>query len=70
MHRTTDPEVVVVVVEFAYAATRSNDGAAFEVPNIFVVRVRDGQIIESRDYGDHAGFARPFGPPEARAATR
>lgn len=28
---------------------------------VFVVRVRDGLIIESRDYADHIGMARAFG---------
>jgi ketosteroid isomerase-like protein len=37
------------------------------VPCIFVVRVRDGQIVESRDYGDHVGLARAFGRLETLA---
>jgi ketosteroid isomerase-like protein len=50
VHTTGDPEVVVM--EFAYAGPTA-DGAAFRVPCIFVVRVRDGRIVESRDYAAH-----------------
>lgn len=57
VHRTADPELVVF--EFRYSG--SAVGRAFEVPCIFVVRVRDGRIVESRDYGDHIGLARAFG---------
>lgn len=57
VHRTDDPEVVVV--EFAYAG--SAGGPDFTVPCIFVVRVRDGRIVESRDYADHVAMARAFG---------
>jgi ketosteroid isomerase-like protein len=56
-HGTDDPEVVVV--EFSYAG--SAGGREFKVPCIFVLRVRDGEIVESRDYGDHVGLARAFG---------
>ncbi|HEX7301387.1 nuclear transport factor 2 family protein [Lentzea sp.] len=51
VHRTGDPEVVVG--EFAYRG----DGG-WTVPGVIVVRVRDGLIVESRDYLDHAGFGR------------
>ena len=57
MHATGDPEVVVV--EFAYAG--SAGGREFTIPCIFVLRVRGGQIVQSRDYGDHIGLARAFG---------
>ncbi|CAO5169607.1 hypothetical protein FAIPA1_20305 [Frankia sp. AiPs1] len=57
VHQTTDPEVVIA--EFAYAIT--TDRGAFTVPCIFVVRVRAGRIIESRDYADSLAFARAFG---------
>lgn len=57
MHQTADPEVVIF--EFRYAG--SANGRPFDLPCIFVVRVRDGEIVESRDYGDHVGFARAFG---------
>jgi len=57
VHHTADPEVVVQ--EFRYAGRI--DGRDFAVPLIFVTRVRDGLIVESRDYADHLGFARAFG---------
>jgi len=57
VHQTTDPEVVVV--EFRYTGVVV--GKPFDIPNIFVVRVRGGEIIESRDYADHVAFARAFG---------
>ncbi|MET7419941.1 nuclear transport factor 2 family protein [Dactylosporangium sp. NPDC005555] len=50
VHETTDPEVIVA--EFAYEGTA--DGVPFTLPGIFVMRVRDGEIVESRDYFDHA----------------
>ena len=46
VHETADPEVIVA--EFAYRG--SVDGREFRVPCVFVMRVRDGQIVESRDY--------------------
>jgi ketosteroid isomerase-like protein len=49
VHETADPEVIVA--EFAYEFTLPDDSTT-KVPCIFVMRVRDGQIIESRDYID------------------
>jgi len=69
IHETTDPEVIVA--EFEYAGTRAADGASFRVPCIFVLRVRDGLIVESRDYVDHVGMARARGTlDELFAAAR
>jgi ketosteroid isomerase-like protein len=59
VHRTVDPEVVVT--EFRYQG--SAGGRPFSLPCIFVTRVRNGVIIESRDYADHAAATRAFGPP-------
>ncbi|MEV6288235.1 nuclear transport factor 2 family protein [Kribbella sp. NPDC051770] len=59
VHETADPEVIVA--EFEYAGTRTADGATFRVPCIFVLRVRDGLIVESRDYVDHVAMARARG---------
>ena len=59
MHDTADPEVVIG--EFDYVGTDTSTGAAFRVANVFVVRVRDGLIVESRDYTDHARLAAAFG---------
>ena len=55
VHRTADPEVVIA--EFDYVGRVTTTGRSFDVRNIFVVRVRDGQIVESRDYANHAALA-------------
>lgn len=57
IHQTTDPEVIVA--EFEYQGTGDAEGEA--VPGIFVLRVRDGQIVSSRDYFDHLSAARAQG---------
>jgi uncharacterized protein len=54
VHETTDPEVVIA--EFDYDGTTST-GRTFRVSNIQVLRVRDGLILETRDYHDHARLA-------------
>lgn len=46
VHETADPEVIVA--EFRYLG--SVGGRSFQVPCVFVMRVRDGEIVESRDY--------------------
>ncbi|MBL1112560.1 nuclear transport factor 2 family protein [Streptomyces sp. 110] len=57
VHETADPEVVVF--EFSYVG--AVNGRPFALPCVFVTRVRDGVIVESRDYADHVGMARVFG---------
>lgn len=57
VHETANPEVVIF--EFSYVG--STNGRPFTVPCIFVTRVRDGVVVESRDYADHVGMARAFG---------
>jgi ketosteroid isomerase-like protein len=57
VHETADPEVIVA--EFAYAGRSA--GVDFAVPAIFVMRVRDGEIVESRDYASMLHFARASG---------
>jgi ketosteroid isomerase-like protein len=52
IHDTADPEVVVA--EFDYLGRVTTTGRTFRVSNITVVRVRDGEITQSRDYHDHA----------------
>jgi ketosteroid isomerase-like protein len=51
VHHTADPEVLIG--EFTY---RGEAGRA--ASNIVVFRVREGLIVESRDYLDHIGLAR------------
>ena len=58
IHETTDPEVIVA--EFEYQGT-SDAGEPYALPAIFVMRVRDGQIVSSRDYHDHLASARAAG---------
>lgn len=59
VHETADPEVVVA--EFYYEGTVAETGEAFKLPGIFVLRVRDGKIVSSRDYLDHLATARARG---------
>ncbi|RSM76685.1 hypothetical protein DL991_25150 [Amycolatopsis sp. WAC 01375] len=58
IHETLDPEVVIG--EFDYQGTAS-DSAEFRVTTIFVLRVRDGLIVESRDYADHLAISAATG---------
>jgi ketosteroid isomerase-like protein len=53
VHETTDPEVVVV--EYDYDVDAS--GRTGTVGNVLILRVRDGRIVTSRDYHDHAAIA-------------
>ena len=59
LHQSTDPEVIIG--EFEYRGVTPGTGEPFDIPNIFVVRVRDGQIVESRDYGDTLTIMRLLG---------
>jgi ketosteroid isomerase-like protein len=55
IHETADPEVIIA--EFEYRGTVVDTGEPFALPGIFVLRVRDGEIISSRDYFDHVTAA-------------
>jgi ketosteroid isomerase-like protein len=67
VHETTDPEVVIA--EFDYEGRVIATGRTFRVSNVQVVRVRDGLIVESRDYHDHFAMAAATGRlPELVAA--
>ncbi len=57
IHETTDPEVIVA--EFAYAGTGAE--GPFALPCVFVMRVRDGQIVSSHDYSSQVHMARALG---------
>ena len=48
VHETADPEVIVA--EFELHGEVSATGAAYHMPFIQVLRVRDGQIVSMRDY--------------------
>lgn len=55
LHETRDPEVVIA--EYDYDGRVTTTGRSFQVPNIQVSRVRDGQIVASRDYHNHPVLA-------------
>jgi ketosteroid isomerase-like protein len=67
IHETTDPEVIVA--EFEYQGTVADTGEPFALPGIFVLRVRDGEIVSSRDYFDHITAARIRGQLDALVAA-
>ncbi|MET8998093.1 nuclear transport factor 2 family protein [Amycolatopsis sp. NPDC004169] len=56
-HEGTDPEILIA--EFAYQG--SYGGRPVRIANIFAMRIRDGLVVESRDYGDHLGIAGELG---------
>ncbi|MFC4586327.1 nuclear transport factor 2 family protein [Sphaerisporangium corydalis] len=58
VYETTDPEVIVA--EFVYDGRVASTGREFTVPNIQVLRVRDGRIVASRDYHHHVALADAF----------
>ena len=55
VHETKDPEVVIA--EYVYDGLVTTTGRSFQVSNIQVSRVRDGQIVTSRDYHNHPVLA-------------
>lgn len=63
-YQGTDPEVLIG--EFAYQGEYG--GKPVRIANIFSMRVRDGLVVESRDYGDHLAIAGELGKiPELAA---
>lgn len=67
IHETTDPEVIIA--EFEYQGTVADTGEPFALPGIFVLRVRNGEIVSSRDYFDHVTAARVRGRLDALLAA-
>jgi ketosteroid isomerase-like protein len=59
VHETSDPEVVVA--EWDYDGVVTTTGQTFRASNITVTRVRDGKIVASRDYHNHAVLAGAIG---------
>lgn len=55
VHDTGDPEVIVA--EYDYDGLVTTTGRRFPVSNIQLTRVRDGLIVESRDYHNHLVMA-------------
>jgi ketosteroid isomerase-like protein len=58
IHETADPEVIIA--EFDYHGLVTTTGRTFTMRNIFVLRVRDGLIVASRDYVNHLAIAAAF----------
>jgi uncharacterized protein len=67
IHETTDPEVIIA--EFEYRGAVVDTGEAFAQPGIFVLRVRNGEIVSSRDYFDHVTTAGIRGHLDALVAA-
>jgi ketosteroid isomerase-like protein len=59
IHNGRDPEVAVA--EFDYVV--ENAGTEVRTANVQVARVRNGLIVSSRDYHDHARMAASMGGP-------
>lgn len=59
MHQTSDPEVIVA--EWDYDGLVTTTGRSFQVSNIQVSTVRNGQIVASRDYHNHLVLAKALG---------
>jgi ketosteroid isomerase-like protein len=55
VHETEDPELVVS--EWDYEVTAATSGRTATVANVQFLRVRDGLIVRSRDFHDHARLA-------------
>lgn len=60
LHRTEDPELVIAEYDYRGEATALR--RSFVVANLQVVRVRDGRIVQSRDFHDHAAIAAALRP--------
>jgi ketosteroid isomerase-like protein len=58
-HQTADPEVVIV--EYDYQATAIPTGRSFANRYVMVMRIRDGLIVNSRDYANPLASAAAFG---------
>ena len=56
VHETTDPEVIVG--EFKSHITSNQTGERITTGNILVLRVRNGLVVSSRDFHNHALLAK------------
>jgi len=61
VHETVDPEVIVG--QFESRITSKRTGKRITTWNILVLRVRNGLIVSSRDYHNHAALAAFIGSP-------
>jgi ketosteroid isomerase-like protein len=67
VHETSDPEVVVAEWDYDGLVTTAN--RPFRVSSIQVSRVRNGQIVASRDYHNHLVLADVLGQLPALLAA-
>jgi uncharacterized protein len=58
IHAAADPEVAIA--EYDYVVENIAVDTRFRTANVQVARVRDGLIVSSRDYHDHARIAASF----------
>jgi ketosteroid isomerase-like protein len=63
VHDAADPEVIVV--EQTVTGTLATTGEPFVVPGLLVLRVRDGLLVQVRDYMDGLAVSRAAGRPPA-----
>jgi ketosteroid isomerase-like protein len=61
LYQTQDPEVVVV--EMRTKGTVSTTGRRFAVTSVQIIRIRDGQIVHSRDFADPRILEEAMGRP-------
>jgi uncharacterized protein len=59
VHETADPELIIA--EFDYHLRLPDTGVELDVANIQTVRVRDGLIVATRDFHNHAALAAALG---------
>ena len=50
LHQTQDPEVVIA--EIRAKGTVTTTGRSFTTTSVQIIRIRDGQIVHSRDFAD------------------
>jgi uncharacterized protein len=67
VHQTTDPEVIIA--EYDYDITFQPTGRRLTAANVQLLRIRDGQIVATRDYHDHLRLAAVSGRAEELAAA-
>jgi ketosteroid isomerase-like protein len=59
VHETTDPEVIVIESDLSGRIVLT--GRTFDVPSIQILQVRNGLIVSSRDFTNHAVMAAATG---------
>jgi ketosteroid isomerase-like protein len=67
MHEAREPEVIVV--QWDYDGLVTTTGRSFQVSNIQISTVRNGQIVMSHDYHNHAALAAAVGGLNALVAA-